>query len=217
MTKGQWRTSQTAHKLRIIGLLSSWDWPCKAQWAPCCLLGVGFCRACAPGSPCQPPGYPGTVVMGDLGLLAVTSHLAWRFLQNQVAKSAVEALKSLYGTSYKYGSIITTICKCARSRGWSWEEAQLTFPAYGSVSPGGSSQGCPNVGSMDKENGPGWLLAWWAAGPFLTWTLLSLIPSDEHFSSSENSCPLILGLNPASYMEQVESSAGFVDPPRNST
>lgn len=39
--------------------------------------------------------------------------------------------------------------------GWSWEEAQLTFPAYGSVSPRGSSQGCPNVGSMDKENGPG--------------------------------------------------------------
>lgn len=95
------------------------------------------------------------MVMGDLGLLAVTSHLAWRFLQNQVAKSAVAALKSLYGTSYKYGSIITTICKCARSRGWSWEEAQLTFPAYRSVSPGGSSQGCPNVGSMDKENGPG--------------------------------------------------------------
>nr|XP_020736343.1 carboxypeptidase A1 [Odocoileus virginianus texanus] len=28
---------------------------------------------------------------------------------NQVAKSAVEALSSLYGTSYKYGSIITTI------------------------------------------------------------------------------------------------------------
>lgn len=56
------------------------------------------------------------MVMGDLGLLAVTSHLAWHFLQDKVAKSAVEALKSLYGTSYKYGSIITTICKCARSR-----------------------------------------------------------------------------------------------------
>lgn len=99
-------------------------------------------------------GHPASP-QGDLGLLAVTSRPAWRFLQNQVAKSAVEALSSLYGTSYKYGSIITTICKCAWSRGWSWEEARLTFPAYGSVSPRGSSQGYPNVGSMGKENGPG--------------------------------------------------------------
>lgn len=31
--------------------------------------------------------------------------------QHQVAKEAVAALSSLYGTNYKYGSIITTICK----------------------------------------------------------------------------------------------------------
>lgn len=92
--------------------------------------------------------------MGDLGLLAMTSCLAWRFLQNQVAKSAVESLSSLYGTSYEYGSIITTICKCARSHGWSREEAQLTSPAYGSVFPGGSSQGYPSVGAWTRSTAP---------------------------------------------------------------
>lgn len=92
--------------------------------------------------------------MGHLGLLAMTSCLAWCFLQNQVAKSAVEALSSLYGTSYKYGSIITTICKCSWSHGWSREEAQLTFPAYGSVFPRGSSQGYPSVGAWTRRMAP---------------------------------------------------------------
>ena len=33
------------------------------------------------------------------------------FLQDQLAKAAVTALASLYGTKFKYGSIIKTICK----------------------------------------------------------------------------------------------------------
>lgn len=57
------------------------------------------------------PRVPWPCGSGGLALLAMTSSLAWRFLQDQVAKSAVEALTSLYGTKFKYGSIITTICK----------------------------------------------------------------------------------------------------------
>lgn len=53
-----------------------------------------------PGPPQQCLGYPGP-----------DSGTAGSFLQDQLAKSAVTALTSLYGTKYKYGSIIDTICK----------------------------------------------------------------------------------------------------------
>lgn len=73
-------------------------------------------------------------------LLALTSGLAWCFLQDQISKSAVAALTSLYGTKFQYGSIITTICKWVHGLcGWSWEEAQLAFHAQRSVPPGGGA------------------------------------------------------------------------------
>lgn len=61
-------------------------------------------------------------------LLAMTGGLVWRFLQDEVAKSAVAALTSLYGTKFQYGSIYTTICKWVHGlRVWPQEEAQLAF------------------------------------------------------------------------------------------
>lgn len=60
-------------------------------------------------------------------ILALTGGPTCCFLQDQVAKSAVKALASLYGTQFDYGSIITTICK------WpllvAQDQHQLTLPA----------------------------------------------------------------------------------------
>ncbi|EPY84625.1 carboxypeptidase A1 precursor [Camelus ferus] len=55
-----------------------------------------------------PYGYK-TESPSDKDELALCSLLGARFCRDQVAKSAVAALSSLYGTEYKYGSIITTI------------------------------------------------------------------------------------------------------------
>lgn len=77
------------------------------------------------------PGHPATPVLpwpccsGGLLLLAMTGFV-WHFLQDQLAKSAVTALASLYGTKYKYGSIIKAICKWVHGLCvWPWGEAQL--------------------------------------------------------------------------------------------
>lgn len=75
-------------------------------------------------------------------LLAMTGFI-WYFLQDQLAKSAVTALASLYGTKFKYGSIIKAICK--------WVHGLCVWP------PGGGAElsrpRVPRAGSMGKENG----------------------------------------------------------------
>lgn len=96
----------------------------------------------APGSPASPQA---TLALLLWELLAMTGGLAWHFLQDRVAKSAVTALASLYGTKFTYGSIIKTICKWMRGLcGWPWEEAQLAFP-------GASGQGAQIWGQRGGE------------------------------------------------------------------
>ena len=73
---------------------------------------MGPLNSCSVGLlPSWKLGYSGPAVLGRLPLLAITGGIAWHFLQDQLAKSAVTALASLYGTKFKYGSIIKTICK----------------------------------------------------------------------------------------------------------
>lgn len=66
------------------------------------------------------PGYAGAcswATLTTIGYPGSNSGVVQCFLQDQLAKSAVEALTSLHGTKYKYGSIIDTICKLLASAG----------------------------------------------------------------------------------------------------
>lgn len=70
------------------------------------LLSFGILSACSTSEKTlshrlYPAGFP---------LLWLT-FLSFVYFQHQISEKAVAALSSLYGTNYKYGSIITTICK----------------------------------------------------------------------------------------------------------
>ena len=100
-------------------------------------------------------------------MLAMTGGIAWPFPQDQVAKSAVTALASLYGTKFKYGSIIKTICKWVHGlcggtgRKLSW----LFLPEVVSLLE--EVPGVPRSGSMGEENSFRPCLSG-QRGPFLT-------------------------------------------------
>lgn len=121
------------------------------------------------GAPCSLLGYFPARRWATLALalLAVTGGIAWHFLQDQLAKSAVTALASLYGTKFKYGSIIKTICKWVHGLwGGTGRKLSRLFLPDAVFLLEEAARGVPRSGSMGEDNSPRRCLGeqW---GPFL--------------------------------------------------